>query len=254
MGEDKNSIFKKLTIAILVAVVVIFAIGMAKEKKRLEANKEIKEQQLAQEKKEKERIDKLSLYEKINEGLDINILIVGDDIGLGSGASTSDNTWYNKLATWLEDEYKVNTNIINMSSKEATSKTGYDEFMEDETDYYDLVFLCFGQNDKIEMKSKEFSKNYQSLVKEIIKRKENAEIIPILEHSMDRYDNYTDAILDLCQDYDLEYADTIKAFLTSQTGYSDLVTEEDYPNDVGQELYFDTIKEILNENINGMLN
>lgn len=59
----------------------------------IQLGKEEREQQKTKDAAQKELIANLSFYQKLANGLDVNILIVGDSIGNGTGASNTDHAW-----------------------------------------------------------------------------------------------------------------------------------------------------------------
>ena len=89
-----------------------------------------------------------SFYQMLYNGLDVNVLIVGDSIGAGSGASDNDHRWANLLKANLESKYGVSVNLTNVSMGGNASYAGYVRTMSLNDDVaYDLVVLCYGQND-----------------------------------------------------------------------------------------------------------
>lgn len=43
-----------------------------------------------------------SFYQKLADGFDVNVLIVGDSIGAGAGTQTDGQQWYTQLQSYLK--------------------------------------------------------------------------------------------------------------------------------------------------------
>lgn len=197
--------------------------------------------------------ENLSFYQKLAQGQDVNILIVGDSIGAGSGADESDgvtHVWFNLLKNDLEERYMRedggSVSVTNISLCGNTSYAGYVRTMQlnDGIDY-DLVILCFGQNDDEE----DLGVYYEVLIRAVEEKYPACSIISILESSQQ---DYTDKILELmalCEYYEIPYADTILAFQNSGYSYEELSYDGVHPNNLGQELYFETVRNLIMEQV-----
>lgn len=189
-----------------------------------------------------------SVYQKLAYSVDINILIVGDSIGKGSGASTTEERWFNLLKTYLEETYGSTITITNVSLGGNTSYAGYAMVMmlDDNIDY-DLAIICYGQNDS----TTDFDLYYESIIYAIQNRYPDCSIISILESSQKTYTDKMVTIQEIAEYYEISVADTIAAF--NNSGYSDphssLTSDGVHPNTEGQALYFETVKEVINSNV-----
>ncbi len=56
-------------------------------------------------------------------------------------------------------------------------------------------------------------------------------------------------IQSICEHYGIPVADTIAAFNNSGKAYEDLSNDGVHPNDVGQEIYFETVKSVIDDNV-----
>ena len=90
-----------------------------------------------------------SFYQKLSDGFDVNVLIVGDSIGTGAGKETDGLQWFKQLQSYLRTVNKASVAVTNISMGGNTSYAGYVRTMdlEDSTDY-DLAIICYGQNDR----------------------------------------------------------------------------------------------------------
>ena len=180
-----------------------------------------------------------SFYEKLADGSDVNILIVGDSIAFGSGTSSKKYSWANTLRDEIADRYNVDVNLCNVSLSANTSYAGYGCIMalEDNVEY-DLAVLCYGQNDS----AKNFGLYYESIIRALKNRYPKASAICILESSQKEYTPKMQAIKDIAAHYGMPVADTIAPF---QDDYDILVADKIHPNDDGHRVYMETVMDII---------
>lgn len=185
-------------------------------------------------------------YQKLKNGHYVNILIVGDSIGAGTGASDREHRWTNLLAEWIQSAYGVDLTLTNVSMGGNTSYAGYARTMilEDGIEY-DLAIICYGQNDSDEG----FSANYEAIIRGLRARYTSCSIISILESSQKTYTEKMGEIEKLADYYTIPVADTIEAF--DESGYEYILLAEDgiHPNDIGQNIYFETIRDIIADKV-----
>ena len=94
----------------------------------------------------------------------LKMLIVGDSIGEGAGASDPSLKWYKYLAPYMKEAYGIKLDITNVSMGGNSSYAGYARVMElDEREDYDLAVICYGENDQRE----DFSFYYESILKAV---------------------------------------------------------------------------------------
>lgn len=194
--------------------------------------------------KQKEAED--SFYQKLADGFDVNILIVGDSIGEGAGTQTDGKQWYKQLQSYVRTINKNSVHLTNVSMGGNASYAGYVRTMvlNDDTDY-DLVVICYGQNDSTDG----FSTNYEALIRGVRNKYPNSSIISILESSQKEYTEKMTTIQSICEHYSIPVADTIAAFNNSGKAYDDLTKDKVHPNDAGQDIYFETLKDIIDSNV-----
>ena len=71
------------------------------------------QQRLELELQEKKEVD--SFYQKLVDGFDVNVLVVGDSIGEGAGASDADHMWSTLLQNEINESFGVLVNLTNVS-------------------------------------------------------------------------------------------------------------------------------------------
>ena len=181
-------------------------------------------------------------YQKLKRGYDVNILINGDSIGRGNGASEG-RDFASLLKAYLEEEYKVQCNITNISMGGNSSYAGYvrEQLLSDGINY-DLAIICYGENDG----RKSLGKEYEAMIRTLHKKYNRCSIITVLESSQKTVTEKIQTIMDVSAHYSIPAADTIKAFNESGLSYDELTVDEKHPNDQGYRLYFEAIRDIIN--------
>lgn len=206
---------------------------------------------LYQEEQEKQAVLKQqeaedSFYQKLADGFDVNVLIVGDSIGAGAGTETDGQQWFKQLQTYLRTVNKSKVSVTNVSMGGNTSYAGYVRTMALRDDVnYDLAIICYGQNDGYEG----LSTNYEAMVRVIRSKYPDCSIISILESSQREYTPNIVAIQNICEHYSIPVADTIAAFNNSGKAYDDLTGDGVHPNEAGQKIYFETVKSVIDDNV-----
>ena len=246
-GGNKNTVL----IILIVVMVAALSILMWGEKKKSSAKtQELKKlneqiftenQAKAEALKQKEAED--SFYQKLVDGFDVNVLVVGDSIAEGG---QGEKGWCTLLQNNLRKTYGNSVSFTNISMGGNASYAGYVRTMalNDDVDY-DLAIICYGQNDGADG----FSTNYESIIRAIRSKYPDCSIISILESSQRTYTEKMTTIQSICEHYSIPVADTIAAFNNSGKAYDDLTGDGVHPNDAGQEIYFETVKAVINDNV-----
>ena len=199
------------------------------------------EQEEAEALKQKEAAD--SFYQKLVDGFDVNVLVVGDSIAEnGQG----EKGWCTLLQNNLRKTYGNSVSFTNVSMGGNASYAGYVRTMalNDNVDY-DMAIICYGQNDGLDG----FSTNYESIIRAVRSKYPDCAIISILESSQREYTEKMTTIQTICAHYSIPVADTIAAFNNSGKAYDDLTGDGVHPNDAGQEIYFETVKAVIDDNV-----
>ena len=176
----------------------------------------------------------LNAYQKLACGEDIRLLVVGDSIGA--------MPWTNDVAKWIEDNYQVGCTIKNISLGSNTSYSGFvSEKLLDDGLAYDLVIVCYGQNDV----PQGFAADYEALIRELLVKNKLPSVIAVLESSQREYTEKMQDIMHIAEHYRLQLADTIKAFENSGYSYEALSADGVHPNGIGQDVYAATVEEVI---------
>ena len=246
-NSQKNRILRILTVILAILLGVLLWMNKVSEDKKsaeLRAlNKKLfqEEQEEAEALKQKEAED--SFYQKLVDGFDVNVLIVGDSIAEGG---QGEKGWCTLLQNNLRKTYGNSVSFTNVSMGGNASYAGYVRTMalNDDVDY-DLAIICYGQNDG----TNGFSTNYESIIRAIRSKYPDCSIISILESSQREYTEKMTTIQSICEHYGIPVADTIAAFNNSGKAYDDLTGDGVHPNEAGQEIYFETVKSVIDDNV-----
>lgn len=181
--------------------------------------------------------------EKFSRADIIRVLIVGDSIGEGAGASDPSQKWYKYLIPYVNENYGDELQITNVSMGGNTSYAGYVRTMELDEPEFDIVIVCYGENDVEEG----FSYYYEQMLQAILNKWSSCELITILESSQRSYTSKMHTILDLSTKYQAYAVDMINAFEESGVSYETLCDDGTHPNDEGQKLYFQEVSTTFDE-------
>lgn len=188
----------------------------------------------------KKEYDQMTFKDKVEAGLQTSLLVVGDSIG----GSLDENDWCMLLAKKLDEE-GIRTNIDNVSLGGNTVFAGYSQIAKYESDV-DIIIFCFGQNDA---DNEDFPIMYENMIRMAKEKYPKAVEIAILESSQREYTNKINEIIELCNYYDIPYADMIDAYNNSGMEYDELTSDGTHPNAKGKELYADTAYKVIDSRI-----
>ena len=192
-------------------------------------NKKLYQEEQEKQEALKQKAVEDSFYQKLLDGFDVNVLIVGDSIGEGAGTETDGQQWFKQLQTYLRTVNKSKVSVTNVSMGGNASYAGYVRTMALNDDVnYDLAIICYGQNDSTDG----FSTNYESIIRAIRSKYPDCSIISILESSQREYTEKMTTIQSICEHYGIPIANTIDAFNNSEKAYDD-----------------ETVKKVIDDNV-----
>lgn len=223
----------------------------AEEAAAAEAAAAAERERLAEEeraKKEAERKE-LSFYQKLKNGHDVNMLIMGDTVISGEGASSEDTTWFARLAAHVKEKYSSNLNVTNIAGSGNSLFVGYIEANElDDGVDYDLAVLCFGFDDGY----KNFGTYFEAIVRALHEKYPDCAIIAVVEATEG---GYTDKMIQMkyvCEHYDIPIADTFEkqyADYGMNNFFDAFSSDYIHPNDEGHQIYCDVIAKVIDDNV-----
>ena len=249
-NRSKSKVLDISIIILIIALILVIGVGTIRDKKTLARNMETYSGDSTSSSENNENQATTSNpYEKIKEGKEVNILVLGNGIGLSEGKTDDSGNWTSSLSKWLEETYKSKANITNLSQDKATVKVGLEE-LEKNKDNFDLAYIIFGENDQKALKPNEFKEDYEKIIEILKERNKNVDIVPIIENSIRKKNEYTTIIEAIGKDNYIKVLDMATVFTKDPAPYAKLTTKGGiYPNNVGYSLYFSNVKSLIEANI-----
>lgn len=207
---------------------------------------DLAEQTKTKEQQQKDNVADYNLYDKLRNGKDISTLVIGDGIAASNGSEDKDK-WYIKLQSWISQTYKVQDKTDLKVHPGGGIDDGIKEYGADEESEYDLVILCYGQNDR-QMDIHQWSKKYESIVRQVINKNPKSDVILLVESSFQNYEIIPNAIKQISQYYGIQNIDMREVFKDSGTPYNKLSSGIN-PNTDGYALYFKAISNVIDNNV-----
>ena len=195
--------------------------------------------QAAKAKAAREKTD--SFYQKLADGFNVNILVVGDTLASGYGASGADKTWSALLAQELRDIYGIQVEMDNLALIDSDAYSAYSQIKTlDEKMEYDLCIVCTGAYDTNES----LAYHYEAILRAIGDAFKKCSIVTVLENTEGTHEWKSNIIRNLSDVYKAAVADTITP---SGENLEPYVIDGRFLNDEGQVLYEKAIlKTIMN--------
>lgn len=194
----------------------------------------------------------LNIYEKLKGKQDVSILILGDSIGRGEGVDDSAQ-WYAQAKNLIEKEFSVKVGIEIGDINSNTVFSGFYDYINNFTNKkYDLVVLCFGEKDITLLKIENYQQIYEALIRKIKSNNSGADIVSLIESSIQINKTYPVVIQDLAERYGILPLDMRESFKNSNVPYNNLTSNSIMPNKDGYAIYastfLDAVKKAVNDN------
>ena len=253
-GMKKNTtniILSIIAVILVISFTIVLVLDNKETKINYQKNAQISSQVQVERREKMVELEKReatdSFYQKLADGFDVNILIVGDSIGMGLGVDDESLDWIDLLETKLVETYNVNVNTKNISLADSTSYAGYVRTMALEESDYDLAIICYGQNDDDQY----FGVFYEGIIRAIRSQNEKCSIISILESSQKKFTDKMVAIQELSDYYGNLVADTITPFTDKSNGSYDSLTSENGvdPNARGHQIYCNVLTKLIEDEV-----
>lgn len=168
-----------LVIPIVVVSTSVYMYGNSIIKQRKLEEQELKieqERQLAVRKK----IEQKGPYELLKQGVDLNVLVIGDSTASGAGANLEKKSWMMLLDESLNEQYGASCNYTNISLEGNGTFSQYAQVMNlEEKQNFDLAVICLQKQNGEEA----FSIFYESLIRAIKSKFGHCSIIALTEGS-----------------------------------------------------------------------
>ena len=206
------------------------------EKELAQAEAESKAEAL----REKEQND--SFYQKLKDGFDVSILILGDTVANGYGASSQEKTWAKLLEKSIEDNYKVEVTIDNEAILDSGAYASYARVKMMGNNEYDLAIICTGAADNEET----LPVYYEALLRAIQSKFRKCSVICVQEYMETENNARNLSIMSLANSYNAYSADLFNKMFADPEPY---MQDGGYLNDAGHELYADAIYSIIKNGV-----
>ena len=172
-------------------------------------------------------------YQMLKNKMPLHLLVVGDGIAAGRGASKEDSGWPELLAAGFERRFGSEVTLTKAAMDQASVFTTYAEVMGDGTDdqeSYDMAVICCGREDN----ENGFGAGYEAVIRAIHKKYPACTVLSVKEHDLARGSAIDEAQDQINKAYKIKTADMREAF----TGHEgELLDQAGYPNDDGHKTY-----------------
>ena len=175
-----------------------------------------------------------SFYQKLQDGFDVKILVVGDTIANGYGASSADATWFNLVKKSIEEQYNVGVTMDNVSILDSGAYASYARVKMTEDEDYDLALICTGANDAEET----LPVYYEALLRAIRDTFTKCNVITIQEYMESDNNARNMTIQSLSNAYNALSVDLYSQMVLDAAPY---LQDGGYLNDAGHQLYADSV-------------
>ena len=263
VNNSKKGLF--IVMSLLVILISTLALGIFTDKMRnkkdsedrnnyIETATKKEEEQKEEVKKEPEvqstvQAEVVGLKDKLKGKKDVNVLILGDGLALSRGSTSADGLWDQGIANWIQTNYGAKAKVVSLAEDGAASGRGVQIVNNNNITGYDLVIVCYGQNDNNSAVNRNtFKTNYSTIIDKVKEANSKATIISILPNTLNLNNQYRDSIQNIATEKGVLVADMKKAFTASGSEAS-YVTGQ-LPNNYGYQVYTQTIGEVIKGQVN----
>ncbi len=220
------------------------------------------------------RNDLGNTYSKLTKDKELNVVYFGGSVTAGTGSSDSEVTsWRARVGNWLKTNFPA-ANVTNY--RQAIGETGtylgcYRVAKDVVSKAPDLLFIEYSINDYYDSASYDRAQmQFETIVREVKTAYPNCDIVTILVTNYGTVENARKNIMhgaaqaheDICKAYNIPsiyvggaLGDALGETWTAKDNYEDddvwmnYVADSVHPNDAGYEIYYNVIKEFLNNEL-----
>jgi len=189
------------------------------------------------------------------------LLIFGDSISAGGGATSDAKAYYSLFADEIRKRYDIEVNITNKAIGGESSIDGIRRYIDVIKPSYDLMILAYGMNDQVvnsDGKQYFFPQDYKSNLRVFIEYANEMNVPVVLispclsnprwVHTSKIFMQFVEQVRELSKEYGIPYADVTSLWqneLKYKT-YSDLLDNDiNHPTNYGHYLYFISLVALL---------
>lgn len=199
--------------------------------------------------------DNLSFYEKLRDGKDVNILILGDDV---SSWAVSEGGFGLMIANYLHTAYGSDVLMNNLSMLDNTAYSQYvrlialddsmtfsDQESDNEFTDYDLAILCCSNSESLS----ELSVYYESIIMALKDKYSKCSVISVLPLDQLERNETVNTISAINAHYNIPEADTFAAIADENIDIDDMIDNSMFLNEIIMEIYYGTIRDTIEDHI-----
>lgn len=280
-GGGKIKLILALALAVLVIALAVIIIMQAKQTsaERGEATQSAQvaemqaaeeqaaaekaaEEQAAREAEEAKRVEEerakraaeaaqYSFYQKLAKGYDTKMLIMGDSVIDGTGASSESTTWFALLQEHIEKTYYLNgEGAFTIENAAGKGHSLFPDLLSvkdgDLAADCDVAVLCYGNEDP----KADFSAYFEALTRAIHLKNPDSAIIFVLESTEGGHTERMVYVENTCAYYSIPVADTFGPYYAlGEKEFFNAFADAVHPNDKGQQIYFEVMRDVIDENV-----
>lgn len=241
--KRRNILLDCLILLLALAIIGLFVGNKIKQNQeaaelaRLQAEETARLQAEAQARRALEEKD--GFYEKLADGLDVSVLLLGDSIATPFGLEDESLFWGNRLALEMNRQYDGYTALRTLAQAGSTAALALEQLNAPEAaGEYDLALLCLGQNDDMA----DLAASYEALLRALREKYAKCSVICVLPATLG--EEKAQAITGLALRYHAQVVD-MAAACTPEALSPDGV----HPSAEGQALYQQAILAEIAENV-----
>lgn len=203
------------------------------------------EEQPLEEPVEEPSVEYKDLSSKLKNKVDVRMLVLGDGLALSQGRASDAGIWDRSIANWITSKYGSKVELISLAKGGSTSAMGYEVATNNDISKYDLILVCFGQNDNNKSTNVDtFNTNYQGIINKVKEGNPDGTILLILPSTLTGDNSYRVAMKSIAETNNFNAVDINEEFKNSGIATSELVSNG-LPNDKGYELYTQAVTKVI---------
>lgn len=251
-----------IIIGLVIALIGVLTLGIIKDRKMQKDSESVlsewvdskddeksNEEEVKDEEKpveEEKKEENKDFYSKLKNKDDVRMLVLGDGLALSQGRNTTAGAWDKGISDWITNTYGSKVELVSLAKPGATSGVGYEVVTNNDISNYDLIIMCFGQNDNNRLTNMNtFNANYKGIIDKVKEKSPNGTIVPILPNTLVKDNAYRVAMQDIAKKNNLDVVDMSAEFDNSGMQKNELIGNSGLPNDKGYGLYITGVTKLI---------
>lgn len=193
--------------------------------------------------------EKEDFYSKLKNKSDVRMLVLGDGLALSQGRNTIEGKWDEGIKNWITQTYGSKVEFKSLAKAGANSTVGLQEVQDSDINNYDLIIVCYGQNDNNKLVNIDtFKTNYQGIINKVKEKNPNGVVLPILPSTLTKNNPYRAAIQTIAANSGIKTVDVRDEFENSGVDFNTLMGPQ-LPNDKGYKLYTEAVTKVIKDSM-----